>query len=357
MEPAAKRTQSDADDGDGVGERASPVPVVPTEPPESCVFTVDPSCDGLSSAALAHYQRYGFVVLRQLIGGDEADEVREEMHRIINEWYDRFEETGVEQEDWKSMVNREDRARNGELKINSKADRYLSVRRLFRMAVHDTYFHDIACQRQRMQSISSQLLGEDVKLLQSMALLKPPGAAEKRWHQDNGYFRLTPNHVMAMWIAIDEATVENGCMHVVPATHTHGVDEHKSLNGNHKLYSLTKTPDEKTVVPMPLKPGDALVFHGELHHFTPPNKSSSPRYALQLHYASGKCKPTVCPKPDKHDITASSEESQAQAGPDETHTKGSAAAFDCDPCVEPQFWYYRKAERHVIGRDYGDPHI
>ena len=47
-----------------------------------------------------------------------------------------------------------------------------------------------------MAGIARQLLGDDIKLLQSMALLKPPGTGEKRWHQDNAYFRLIPNKVM-----------------------------------------------------------------------------------------------------------------------------------------------------------------
>ena len=67
------------------------------------------------------------------------------------------------------------------------------------------------------------------------------------------------------------------------------------------------------------------------------------RYAIQFHYASGKCQPTVCPK----DESESTEEDKEVRKP----------VFDCDPCVEPQFWYYRKAELLVSGEDHGDPYI
>ena len=44
------------------------------------------------------------------------------------------------------------------------------------------------------------------------ALMKPPGTGEKRWHQDQGYFRLRPSQVAAYWIALDDVDIENGCM-------------------------------------------------------------------------------------------------------------------------------------------------
>ena len=56
-----------------------------------------------------------------------------------------------------------------------------------------------------------------------MALLKPPRGREKPWHQDHAYFNLpldTP--IVGVWIALDEATPENGCMHVIPGSHREG---------------------------------------------------------------------------------------------------------------------------------------
>lgn len=101
-------------------------------------------------------------------------------------------------------------------------DAELSVRKLFRMAVHRQYFADNS-RHPKTVSIMQQLLGPDIKLLQSMALLKPPGIThyvymkhsvwlfllhqllifrtfsgsdQKKWHQDNAYFRLTPASIV-----------------------------------------------------------------------------------------------------------------------------------------------------------------
>jgi len=68
------------------------------------------------------------------------------------------------------------------------------------------------------------------------------------------------------------------------------------------------------------------------------------RRAVQFHYAASACKPTKCP-PKK--------EQQTAIKPDEK----KVGHFDCAPCIEPTYWYYRKAELLVSGKDYGGDHI
>ncbi len=75
--------------------------------------------------------------------------------------------------------------------------------------------------------VCTSLIGSNIKLLQSMALLKPPHTGSKAWHQDNAYFRLQPPDVVGVWVALDRATVANGCMHVVAGSHRDGIADHK----------------------------------------------------------------------------------------------------------------------------------
>ena len=64
--------------------------------------------------------------------------------------------------------------------------------------------------------VLSRLLGGQPRLYQDMALIKPPGGREKPWHQDRAYFNLTQaTPIVGIWIALDEATPENGCMQVI----------------------------------------------------------------------------------------------------------------------------------------------
>ena len=135
---------------------------------------------------------------------------------------------------------------------------------------------------------------QDVSMFQDMALLKPPGGGrEKPWHQDNAYFNYEPGTpIVGVWIALDDATVDNGCMHVLPGTHVEGPIPHFKRRD----WQLCDTSiDHARDTSIPLPPGGALFFHGLLHHGTPANLTSTRRRAVQLHYL-----PTATPQvPDE----------------------------------------------------------
>src|SRR5439155_10079851 len=69
--------------------------------------------------------------------------------------------------------------------------------------------------------VVEQLLGLPLSLYADQALLKPPfHGSEKPEHQDNAYFRVEPaDHVITCWAALDDADLDNGCMHYDPASH------------------------------------------------------------------------------------------------------------------------------------------
>jgi len=260
----------------------------------------------------ARFKEEGFFVVRNLLTLEEVEQVKKQLTELVKLWPDRLPE------DIKPMVDLDPKLTNGQTKFSSLEETELKVRRFFRMSVHDEYFRNLAL-HPNMVNICNATIGEDVKLLQSMAICKPPGSAIKRWHQDNAYFQLSPNDVMAFWIAIDPAEVENGCMHVVPKSHKEGISPHGiptdielPKGQEHSFYGLLDIPSKENWVAIECQPGDALVFHGEMKHFTPPNMTNSRRRALQFHYASSHCVPTT-----------------------------------------PQFWYYRKGEMLVSGKEFG----
>lgn len=137
-----------------------------------------------------------------------------------------------------------------------------------------------------LHRILDRLLGEGRELLQDMALIKPPrvGGA-KPWHQDAAYFRVRdPGLVVGVWIALDPARRENGCMEVIPGSHLEGPVPHVPAED---VNLCTIDPARLRLadrVAVELEPGDALVFHPLLHHYTAPNNSDLRRRALQFHY-------------------------------------------------------------------------
>ena len=116
-----------------------------------------------------------------------------------------------------------------------------------------------------------------------IALSKPPFiGSEKPWHQDNAYFNWLPlGLVGTVWIALDDATVENGCMHVLPGRHR--LD---ALKHYHTIDCeiLPDRFDRSAAVPVELPAGGAMWFSAMLPHQTPPNRSDQRRRALQFQF-------------------------------------------------------------------------
>ncbi|MBT3273440.1 MAG: phytanoyl-CoA dioxygenase family protein, partial [Spirochaetales bacterium] len=135
----------------------------------------------------------------------------------------------------------------------------------------------------RIQGIVASILGEQSELYQSMALVKPPKiGVDKPWHQDNAYFATKdPDGVLGTWIALDNSTVENGCMHFIPGGHKAGPLRHRHT---HDCEIVEDRIHKADAIPVELPPGGIIFFHGNIPHFTPPNSSQTRRRALQYHY-------------------------------------------------------------------------
>ncbi|UUZ84086.1 phytanoyl-CoA dioxygenase family protein [Paenibacillus sp. P26] len=167
--------------------------------------------------------------------------------------------------------------------LHSLEEIELAARKVYDYTDHEPRPHAIAYHEAIMEAME-KLLGEKAKVAQDQALLKPPtGGAEKPWHQDMAYGALAyDKSVIGLWIALDPAELDNGCMHVIPYSHRDGGVPHYAVR-DWRLCDLAVQVDRDVAVP--LKPGGVLIFSGLLHHGTPPNFSAKRRRALQFHYA------------------------------------------------------------------------
>lgn len=229
------------------------------------------------------FEREGYAVVEGVLSSEEIEAAFEEISAII---------AGEVPYAERIFVEIEPAVRRGE---QAAPSRELSVRKLMSYVPHSEVLTRIA-EHENIKRLLRELLGEDVKLLQDMALLKPPFiGSRKTWHQDCAYFPIEPPHVVGFWIALDEATTENGCMWVRPRTHREPIPHEKipeetfvdfGIPKNHPVFSQVEP------IAIPLKPGDALVFHGLTAHGTEPNRSARRRRALQLHYMDARCRYT-----------------------------------------------------------------
>ena len=163
------------------------------------------------------------------------------------------------------------------------------VRKFMWFEQHDARLHQMAHHPKLLAAVE-RIIGETPFLFQDMALLKPPHIGrEKPWHQDHAYFQLALNtRVVGCWIALDEATTENGCMIVIPGTHRQGPVVHFQRRD----WQICDTDvKNQSAVAVPLKPGGCLLFSSLIHHGTPTNNSGLRRRAVQFHY-----RPASAPK-------------------------------------------------------------
>lgn len=163
------------------------------------------------------------------------------------------------------------------------ADLELKVRKLMYYQEEHPHFAFLANHHPKIQGILASILGDSALLYADQAMIKPALiGTEKPWHQDNAYFLVKPlSAICGVWIALENATVENGCMHVLAGQHKRGPLLH------HHTHDCEIVPDRLTpslATPVELPAGGAMFFSGMLPHQTPANKSTQRRRALQFHY-------------------------------------------------------------------------
>ncbi|MAE62655.1 MAG: phytanoyl-CoA dioxygenase [Phycisphaeraceae bacterium] len=126
-----------------------------------------------------------------------------------------------------------------------------------------------------------------VKCMQSMFFVKPPGFQGQGWHQDEVYIPTRDRSLVGAWIAIDDATVENGCLWVLPGSHRDGYlhrmrqhDNDDEFDGAEEAFGF----DETSEIPVEVKAGTLVFFNGYLLHRSRRNRSDIYRRVLVNHY-------------------------------------------------------------------------
>jgi len=133
----------------------------------------------------------------------------------------------------------------------------------------------------RAEAISRFLLGQDIAFDFDMLISKAPHTnTDVPWHSDEGYWLDMPDkRAASCWVAIDNATVDNGCMWFVPGSHLEPLLPHKpAKEGSHVL--AAQNVDTKRGVPAPLNAGGATFHSGRTLHFTRGNTTGSIRRAF-----------------------------------------------------------------------------
>ena len=139
-----------------------------------------------------------------------------------------------------------------------------------------------------MAKVLARLIGPDVKCMQSMLFIKPPGFQGQAWHQDEIFIPTRDHSLTGGWIALDDATLDNGCIWVLPGSHKGVLYEQRAHDDEEEFDRTGESHgfDESGETPVEAKAGDVVFFDGYLLHRSRRNRSSFYRRVLVNHYMS-----------------------------------------------------------------------
>ena len=142
------------------------------------------------------------------------------------------------------------------------------------------------------------LIGSDILCWNTFFWIKEPlSETFVSWHQDLRYWGLDTDHLVSVWLALSPATLETGCMRVLPGSHKDDLlphaDEYKQHNLLTRGQEIAVEVDETKAVAMPLQPGEISLHNVRLAHASGPNKSTDRRIGLSMHYMPTRTKQTI----------------------------------------------------------------
>lgn len=222
--------------------------------------------------SIARFDEFGYVVLRDALSPAEVAELRADGARLC-------------------------RGEHGPIKGVTAADpdeSDVDVMRRYLCIHHPHKLSDIMMQSLFQPTIVEglkQIIGPNIKAMQSMLFMKSEGKPGQAWHQDEFFIPTRDRSLTASWIALDDATVENGCLWILPGSHKRGViypdREHDDERFDCTVELFDFPYKDEDAVPVELTTGSVVLFNGYLLHRSLPNSGKNGfRRALANHYMS-----------------------------------------------------------------------
>lgn len=221
----------------------------------------------LSAAQVAAYQRDGCLVVEDLVSPDEVEALRADAVKLCRGEYPCPELPPVP----------------ADMSDEEAIGQYLCLHQVHRISpvmLSGVTHPGIA-------RVLTQLIGPDVKCMQSMLFLKPPRFPGQAWHQDEIYIPTRDRSLTGAWIALDDAEVENGCLWILPGSHAKGYLYPQRDHGNPVEFDFAQESygfDDSGEVPVECPAGSVVFFNGYLLHRSRKNRSNHYRRVLVNHY-------------------------------------------------------------------------
>ena len=244
------------------------------------------------------YECDGFLVLENFIRGDDCDALRAHAEELVRD----FDPTGVV-----SIFSTHEQTRTSDDYFLESGDkirfffeenaflpdgtlRQSKERSINKIghALHDLDpVFDKFSRTPQIKQLVSDLGIADPLLLQSMYIFKQPNiGGEVTCHQDATFLYTEPLRMLGLWFALEDATIENGCLWAIPGGHKHGLKSRfvRADGGGTRFEVFDNTPwPEGKLQPLEVEKGTLIILHGLLPHLSRENRSPKSRHAYTLH--------------------------------------------------------------------------
>ena len=223
----------------------------------------------LTDEQVKQYYQTGYLVYGDLITADEVRDLREAYTSSLEK------------------MRRENKLKSARRGANVEGKETV-VYQIRAAHLHHPWFNDLI-HDSRLLDIVESLIGPNIRVVLFQGLYKPPyTGGTVHWHQDDYYFRVDKEDaVVSCWLTLDDATVDNGCMWVLPGAHRQILEHIPAEGGGLKIVEV----DESKAVPIELKAGQCMFHHGSMPHRTLDNMTNTHRRALAIHFMNAMAKP------------------------------------------------------------------
>lgn len=258
----------------------------------------------LNAAMLAAFHASGVIILENFVSTDACHVLKTQALRLVDEFDPRdvksvFSTTDQTQLDDRYFIESGDKIRFFLEKDafdqtgNLRQAKENSLNKMGH-AMHDLDpVFDRFSRTPALAEIAKRIGFDDPAIIQSMYIFKPPRiGGEVVCHQDSTYIYTEPESCVGFWFALEDATIDNGCMHFIPGGHRLPLKQRNRRINEAELITdvLDAEPwPEHLKLPAEAKAGTLVIFDGRAPHLSGPNRSDKSRHAYTLHVIDRAC--------------------------------------------------------------------
>lgn len=221
----------------------------------------------LSAEQIAQYQRDGFTLIEDFLSPEELAELKEAVFTAVDSLGKRkVTGDGVNWEDDAGYYGQVFTQKLNLWRISDTVRRYMT----------DPALGELICNLEGIDGI---------RVWHDQALIKPAWGNPTAWHLDNPYWSFNSRHSISIWIALEDATVHNGCLYFLPGTHHEASFENVTIGQNvGSLFEVYPQWRDRPATPVPMRAGSCSFHNGLCAHGAGANMTHRTRAAMTCAY-------------------------------------------------------------------------